>query len=58
LLRHNTSMTNNDFESDHDVRAKYYTEIVKLLKQTLGATKVVLFEHTAGLKRNTHSRNA
>jgi hypothetical protein len=51
-------MTNNDFESDHDVRAKYYTEIVKLLKQTLGATKVVLFEHTAGLKRNTHSRNA
>jgi hypothetical protein len=51
LLQHDTSMTSDDFENDRDVRAKYYPEIIKLLTQTLGASKVVPFEHTHRLAK-------
>lgn len=46
LARHNTSMTNDDFEDDSVVRARYYPEMAQLVKDTLGAVEVVPFEHT------------
>jgi len=51
LVTNDTSMTNDDFEDDREVRSRYYPEIIKLLTQELGATKVVPFEHTHRLAK-------
>jgi hypothetical protein len=50
LVSHSTALTNDDFEDDSVIRAKYYPEIENLIKTTLGATRVLVFEHTV----NTH----
>ena len=43
LRRHETKVV--DFYDEKEVRAVYYPEIEQLLKTTLGATKVVVFDH-------------
>jgi hypothetical protein len=46
LVRDSTSMSNDDFEQDSIIRQRYYPEIISLVTKTLGATRVVPFEHT------------
>ncbi len=43
LRRHETKVV--DFYDENEVRAVYYPEIEQLMKTTLGATKVVVFDH-------------
>ncbi|CAG9949519.1 unnamed protein product [Clonostachys rosea f. rosea IK726] len=51
LVRDSTSMSNDDFEQDSIIRQRYYPEIISLVTKTLGATRVVPFEHTHRLSR-------
>jgi hypothetical protein len=44
LVRYPTSV--RDFYSDNEVRAVYYLEIERLLKETVGVVKVLIFDHT------------
>jgi hypothetical protein len=44
LVRHETAV--KDFYDDDEVRAVYYPELEKLLKQATGAARVVIFDHT------------
>jgi hypothetical protein len=43
LLRNQTAVTN--FYDEHEVRAVYYPEVERLIKDTTGAAKVVVFAH-------------
>jgi hypothetical protein len=43
LLRNQTAVTN--FYDEHEVRAVYYPEVDRLIKDATGATKVVVFAH-------------
>ena len=44
LVRHETAV--KDFYDDDEVRAVYYPELERLLKQATGAARVVIFDHT------------
>lgn len=46
LVKHKTSLSNDDFEDDTAVREKYYPEMAELAQETLGASLVYIFEHT------------
>ena len=46
LVKHSTNLSNEDFEDDATIRARYYPEMVQLVKDELQATKVFVFEHT------------
>ncbi|KAK7424421.1 hypothetical protein QQX98_000386 [Neonectria punicea] len=46
LVHHDTSLTNEDFENDQVVRAKYYPEMIAFVSKLLDAAHVVPFEHT------------
>lgn len=44
LLNHRSNV--RDFHSDAEVRAGYYAEVEKLVAETTGAVRVVVFDHT------------
>jgi hypothetical protein len=47
LVRQKTSLSPEDFYAnpDHKIESTYYPEMEELLKQELGATKVIIFNH-------------
>jgi hypothetical protein len=51
LRRHATEVA--DFYDDDEVRRIYYPEVERLLRETTGAAKVVIFDHT---RRNSNTR--
>jgi hypothetical protein len=51
LRRHATEVA--DFYDDDEVRRIYYPEVEQLLRETTGAAKVVIFDHT---RRNSNTR--
>lgn len=53
LVRHASAL--RDFSDDAQIRAVYYREVESLLKQTTGASRVVIFDHTQRLGRLGHS---
>ena len=44
LVHHDSKVI--DFHDDDEVRARYYPEVERLIKETTGAAKVVIFDHT------------
>lgn len=46
----------SDWENDEAVRADFYPEIVEWLKQTVGAKKVLVFDHTIRTKMNANKK--
>ncbi len=53
LTRHVSAVA--DFYDDDEVRAVYYPEIERLVKQATGATKVVIFDHTKRIDGPTNA---
>ncbi|KAJ3496717.1 hypothetical protein NLG97_g2456 [Lecanicillium saksenae] len=51
LVRHETRLTNDDFENDESIRREYYPEIIDFISKKLGNARVVPFEHTHRLSR-------
>ncbi|KAF2757636.1 hypothetical protein EJ05DRAFT_476865 [Pseudovirgaria hyperparasitica] len=48
----NTSYS-NDWENDEAVRSEFYPDVVSFLEKTLGATRVLVFDHTIRSERNS-----
>lgn len=44
---------NGSWEDDEGIREKFYPEVVEFLKQTTGAKRVLVFDHTIRTKKNT-----
>lgn len=53
LTRHVSAVA--DFFDDDEVRAVYYPEIERLVKQVTGASKVVIFDHTTRIDGPTNA---
>lgn len=53
LTRHVSAVA--DFFDDDEVRAVYYPEIERLVKQATGASKVVIFDHTTRIDGPTNA---
>jgi len=53
LTRHNSAVA--DFYDDDEVRAVYYPEIERLVKDATGASKVVIFDHTRRIDGATNA---
>jgi len=54
LVRHQTAVLN--FYDEQEVRAVYYPEVERLLKQTTGATKVLVFAHDVRSSRRARDK--
>jgi len=55
-VEHSSSLTYNDYENEETIKSTYYEEITELLKERLGAHRVVIFDHT--IRRNRTSNEA
>ncbi|KAF2731311.1 glutathione S-transferase [Polyplosphaeria fusca] len=44
--------SHSDWETDTSVRTSFYPEVVSFLKQTTGATRVLVFDHTIRSEKN------
>ena len=53
LTRHESEVV--DFFDDDEVRAVYYPEIERLVKEATGASKVVIFDHTTRIDGATNA---
>ena len=54
LVRHQTAVSN--FYDEQEVRAVYYPEVERLLKQATGATKVLVFAHDVRSSRKARKK--
>ncbi|MFZ0680242.1 CmcJ/NvfI family oxidoreductase [Candidatus Binatus sp.] len=54
LVRHQTAVSN--FYDEQEVRAVYYPEVERLLKQATGATKILVFAHDVRSSRQSREK--